>query len=216
MCFAGHLGSPYPNKGSSTDSAQTNLPLFIGVPAVIVLIVVIVAIVILQRRRRCNATARGLKVQRIAVPTHDKDFYTNYHNSNILQTSREKIPKMSTQSLDFYSDNISSVSRSQQHSHQHVYGYWVSDSALRHGRARLAVGPGQSQTDLRTVRHGTSVQLETLPQFSEIFNLSTVQNVSFSIVGKVTLVLLEMWPWYRGKFDMYSLKCNMSCGKCDL
>ena len=52
--------------------------------------------------------------------------------------------------------------------------------------------PGQSQTDLRTVRHGTSVQLEMLPQFSEIFNLSTVQNVSFSIVGKVTLVLLEM------------------------
>ncbi|XP_041368965.1 fibroblast growth factor receptor-like 1 [Gigantopelta aegis] len=118
-----HMGAPYSNKGSSSDSAQSNLPLFIGVPAVIVLIVVIIAIVILQRRRRCNATARGLKVQRIAVPTHDKDFYPNYHNSNILQTSREKIPKMSTQSLDFYSDNISSVSRSQQHSHQHMYSY---------------------------------------------------------------------------------------------
>ncbi|XP_067656639.1 fibroblast growth factor receptor-like 1 [Haliotis asinina] len=116
-------GSSYAAQPDTTSSSTNNLPLIIGVPSCVVLVIVIVAIFLLQRRRRCNTTSGGLKVQRMPVPTHDKDMYTNPYNANMLQASRDKLPK-STPSIDFYSD-ISSVSRSQHnHSHQHVqYSY---------------------------------------------------------------------------------------------
>ncbi|KAK7008890.1 fibroblast growth factor receptor-like 1, partial [Biomphalaria glabrata] len=123
------------SSNQSSESAETNLPLLIGLPSCAVLFFILLAVFLMQRNNRCHRSDNSVKKSpRPPVPPHERDAF--YYSScqqqqqqtvNPLLTSREKLPpKTPTPSMDMTCSEFSSVSRNhpQYYNPNHVtYGY---------------------------------------------------------------------------------------------
>jgi hypothetical protein len=121
------------NSSEDSSDSEFNLPLLIGLPSCAVLVLILLVVFLMQRNSRCQRPATSTKVVRPPVPPHERD--THYYSSgqqphivNPLLTSREKLPKTPTPSVDMTSSEFSSVSRTHPNPHHHHpnhmnYGY---------------------------------------------------------------------------------------------
>ncbi|XP_005089977.1 fibroblast growth factor receptor-like 1 [Aplysia californica] len=133
---SGSGDSSQDSSDSHDSSDDTNLPLLIGLPSCAVLVLILLTVFLMQRNNRCRNSSPAGKAPRPPVPTHERDayYYSNCQPQpqtvNPLLTSREKLPKTPTPSVDMTCSEFSSISRTHpshhyyHHNHNNMnYGY---------------------------------------------------------------------------------------------
>lgn len=126
--LSGDFSSSISQDGSSSSgdsSDDSNLPLLIGLPSCAVLVIILLTVFLMQRSNRCKRSATNNKVTRPPVPPQERDALS-YSSSqqqqqtvNPLLTTRDKLPKTPTPSVDMTCSEFSSVSRT--HPNPHYY-----------------------------------------------------------------------------------------------
>ncbi|XP_059138483.1 fibroblast growth factor receptor-like 1 [Physella acuta] len=132
--YSDDTSTSHGSSNKSSDDADTNLPLYIGLPSCAVLVLILLAVFLMQRNNRCRRADTSSKSPRPPVPPHERDafYYSNCQQQqqtvNPLLASREKIPpKTPAPSVDMACSEFSSVSRAQPNHYYHPnhmnYGY---------------------------------------------------------------------------------------------